>query len=203
MLRKMYLPFYIRSFHIHGCIWRKGILGHCASPVERWTCILAVLCVASMPKSLHGAASFLVAWWGQREINLVLAGVTKLTSDRREVRNCVEMRPHFFSFLHFIYFLAFCCFSLVSIRPFSCPPDSPPLLTRVTPSPLNPMIQPHSLDLVIVFLLFPLYCSLVLSLFHQFPPFNCPSRLPSSSSALLSPLFLSLCPLLLLLTSAP
>lgn len=58
----------------------------------------------------------------------------------------------------------------------------------LSPPPLNPMIQPHSLYLVFVFALFLPYCSLVLS-FSSIPPQLSVS--PSSFSLLYCPLHFS------------
>lgn len=133
------------------------------------------------------------------------------------VRNIFKTKSHFF--LHFISNSFHFCFSLVS--PFqsalllsSWLPSSlsyrhvsPPLtLSSAAPSLLSPMIQPSlplfSLSMLTFFLTRSIAPSCTLFLINS--PFNFPSRLPLFSF-LLSPLFLSLCPLLLLLllTSAP
>lgn len=132
---------------------------------------------------------------------LELLGLMGTFSPKRrksDVRNSSYHTRCFSLCLHFIrlIFYAFCLFSLVSICPFAVlltpysffSPLGASLHLSLSPPPLNPMIQPHSLYLVFVFALFLPYCSLVLS-FSSIPPQLSVS--PSSFSLLYCPLHFS------------
>ncbi len=98
---------------------------------------------------------------------------------------------------NFIFFsMPFCLLSLDQIRPFSVlltpflfsllSVSQTLTLSSDAPSPLSPMILPHSLHLILAFLLFPLYSPCALS-FLSIPP----STLSRLLSLLYCPLYFS------------